>query len=69
MVIICNSRNGMTLNKILNAVRPRLAADDAEIKFSELAIGGVEPLPVMARCGRSHRLHGSWKSRTRSHRF
>jgi len=56
----------MTLNKSSVSMRPPLAADDVEIKFSELAIGGVEPLPVIARCGRSHRQYGSW---TRSHRF
>jgi len=30
-------------NKSSVSMRPRLAADDVEIKFSELAIGGVEP--------------------------
>jgi hypothetical protein len=66
MGIICNSWNAMMSNKSSMSMRLRFAADDAEIKFSELAIGGVEPLPVIARCGRSHRQYGSW---TRSHRF
>jgi hypothetical protein len=60
---VCNSRNGMALNKTSLSMRPWLAADDDEIKFSERAIGGIEPLPVSARCGRSHRPHGYWKSR------
>jgi len=69
MGIICNSRNAMALNKSSMSMRPLLAADDDEIEFSELAIGGAEPLPVIARCGRSHRPHGSWKSPTAWHRF
>jgi hypothetical protein len=59
----------MMSNKSSMSMRLRFAADDADIKFSKLAIGVVEPLPVIARCGRSHRPHGSWKSRTRSHLF
>ncbi|MGA2817185.1 MAG: hypothetical protein ABSE67_12955, partial [Xanthobacteraceae bacterium] len=37
---VCNSRNGMALNKTSLSMRPWLAADDDEIKFSERAIGG-----------------------------
>jgi hypothetical protein len=38
-------------NKSSVSMRPRLAADDVEIKLSELAIGGVEPYPLLHVAG------------------